>query len=186
MSEQKENIENPEVDVNQAAEEAIDAVEEAMESEVDLEKALAEAESKAAEHMDKLLRVQAEMENVRRRAAQDVEKARKFALEGFASDLLPILDSFDMGKQALPADMENRETVIEGFDMTQGQFLSVLEKYGVEIINPEGEVFNPELHQAATMQPSPDHESNTVITVFQKGFALNGRLLRPAMVVVAQ
>jgi molecular chaperone GrpE len=153
----------------------------------DLEKALAEATAQVAEHKDSLLRLQADMENLRRRTARDIENAHKYALEKFVSELLPIMDSFDMGKQSIPADLDGAEKIREGLDMTQNTFEQVLVKFGVEIVNPQaGEKFNPEAHNAVTMQPSAEHPSQSVIQVFQKGYSLNGRLVRPALVVVAQ
>ncbi len=143
---------------------------------------LAELRVTADENWDKYLRAAAELENVRKRAARDVENAHKFALERFASDLLTVCDSFEM---ALAADEASVESLQEGNEATMKQLIGILQRFGVEEVDPEGEPFDPELHEAMTMQPTDDVEPGSVITVFQKGYALNGRLLRPARVVVA-
>ena len=144
---------------------------------------LAEAEAKAGENWDKYLRVAAELENVRKRAARDVEKAHKFALERIVADLLEVRDSLEM---ALTAGEESSvENLKEGNETTLKLLTTVMQRYGVEDIDPLGEPFDPNKHEAMTMQPSADAEPDSVLTVFQKGCALNGRLLRPARVVVA-
>lgn len=153
----------------------------------DLQKKLAEAEAKVDAQKDAVFRARADADNIRRRAAQDVEKAHKFALEKFAQELLPVLDNLERALQA-EATVEDAalKSVLEGVELTQKSFLSSVEKFGIEKVDPMGEAFNPELHQAMTIQESADHEPNTVIAVFQKGYQLNGRLLRPAMVVVSK
>lgn len=143
---------------------------------------LAELQAKADENWDRYLRAAAELENVRKRAARDVENAHKFALERFATDLLTVCDSLEM---ALAADEASVDSLKEGSEATLKQLASVLQRFGVEEVDPEGEPFDPALHEAMTMQPSDEVEPGSVITVFQKGYALNGRLLRPARVVVA-
>ena len=149
----------------------------------DAASALAEAEAKAAENWDKYLRLAAELENVRKRAARDVEKAHKFALERIVADLLEVRDSLEM---ALSAGEESSiENLIEGNETTLKLLTTVMQRYGVEDIDPLGEPFDPNQHEAMAMQPSADAEPDSVLTVFQKGCALNGRLLRPARVVVA-
>jgi molecular chaperone GrpE len=126
------------------------------------------------------------MENLKRRNAKDLENAHKFALDGFVKALLEVKDSLSMGLKTAHEDTATIESIIEGLEMTDKVFLSTMVKFGVESINPEGEPFNPELHEAITMLPMPDKESNTVLDVVQVGFTLNGRLVRPAMVVVVQ
>ena len=149
----------------------------------DAASALAETEAKAQENWDKYLRLAAELENVRKRAARDVEKAHKFALERIVADLLEVRDSLEM---ALSAGEESSiENLIEGNETTLKLLTTVMQRYGVEDIDPLGEPFDPNQHEAMTMQPSADAEPDSVLTVFQKGYALNGRLLRPARVVVA-
>ncbi len=140
-------------------------------------------QAKAGENWDKYLRAAAELENVRKRAARDVENAHKFALERFATDLLAVCDSLEM---ALTADADaSVESLREGNEATLKLLASVMQRFGVEELDPLGEPFDPALHEAMTMQPSDEVEPGSVVTVFQKGYALNGRLLRPARVVVA-
>ncbi len=152
---------------------------------VELEKALEEAEAKAAENMDVALRTKAEAENIRRRSENEVTNARKYAIEKFAEELLAVVDSIEQGLQA-KAEHEESKAMKEGMELTLKMTLSTLKKFGVEQHNPLEEVFDPQLHEAMTMVPSPDHEKNTIIDVFQKGYSLNGRVIRPARVVVAQ
>ena len=147
------------------------------------EDALAEANKRADENWDKFLRAAAELENVRKRAARDVEKAHKFALERFSADLLEVRDSLEMALCA--GDEADADSLREGNETTLKLLSSIMQRFGVEELDPVGEPFDPERHEAMTMQPSPDAEPGSVITVFQKGYALNGRLLRPARVVVA-
>lgn len=134
---------------------------------------------------EQVLRAQAETQNVRRRAEQDVEKAHKFALEKFVNDLLPVADNLERAIGAANADDEAQKAVIEGVELTLKSLQETLKKYKVEPVDPEGEPFDPQLHQAMSMVPNPDVEPNTVLNVFQKGYTLNGRLVRPAMVVVS-
>lgn len=145
--------------------------------------ALAAAEAKAAENWDRYLRAAAELDNVRKRAERDVEKARKFALEDFGRELLGVRDSLEMGIQA--AANADAEALLEGKEATLKLLRTTMERFGIEEIDPEGEPFDPELHEAMTMQPSAEVEPGSVLNVVQKGYQLNGRLLRPAMVVVA-
>lgn len=152
----------------------------------DLKLQLEEAQQSAKDNWDKVLRAQAEMENLKRRNAKDLENAHKFALDGFVKALLEVKDSLTMGLKTANEEKATIEHIIEGLEMTDKVFLSTMEKFGVESINPEGEVFNPEFHEAVTMVPMPEKESNSVLEVIQVGFTLNGRLVRPAMVVVVQ
>ena len=137
------------------------------------------------EQRDQVLRVQAELENVRRRAERDVQGAHKFALEKFVNELLPVKDSLELGEAASKAENANLEGVREGMALTLKMMADVMAKFGVAEVNPVGQPFDPELHQAMSMQDVPDAKPNTVVTVFQKGYQLNERLVRPAMVVVA-
>ena len=152
----------------------------------DLKTQLEEAQQSAKDNWDKVVRAQAEMENLKRRNAKDLENAHKFALDGFVKALLEVKDSLTMGLKTANEEKATIEHIIEGLEMTDKVFLSTMEKFGVEVINPTDEVFNPELHEAVTMVPTPDKESNSVLEVVQIGFTLNGRLVRPAMVVVVQ
>jgi molecular chaperone GrpE len=132
-----------------------------------------------------VLRAHAEAQNARRRAEQDVEKARKFALEKLVGDLLPVADNLERAIAAGDTENESQKAVLEGVTLTLKSLQDTLKKYKVEVVDPEGEPFDPQLHQAMTMVPNPDVEPNTVLNVFQKGYTLNGRLVRPAMVVVS-
>lgn len=152
----------------------------------DLESQLQEAQQSAKDNWDKLLRSQAEMENLKRRTTKDLENAHKFALDGFVKALLEVSDSLTMGIKSAKDEKATIETTTEGLELTMKVFNSTLEKFGVESINPVDEKFNPELHEAVTMVPMPDKKSNTVLEVIQTGFTLNGRLVRPALVIVVQ
>ncbi|MDW6003323.1 nucleotide exchange factor GrpE [Vibrio mangrovi] len=151
-----------------------------------LEAALLSSENKVKEQQDSVLRAQAEVENIRRRSEQEVDKARKFALGRFAEELLPVIDNLERAIQAADTENEVIKPLLEGVELTHKTFIGTIEKFGLKEINPEGETFNPELHQAMSIQESPDHESNTVMFVMQKGYELNGRVIRPAMVMVAK
>ena len=144
---------------------------------------VAALKAQAEENWDKYLRAAAELDNVRKRAARDMENARKFALERFATELLAVRDSLEMGLQA--AEGAAAADIIEGSKTTLRQLASTMERFGVAEVDPQGEPFDPALHEAMTLQQSAEVEPNTVLTVFQKGYTLNGRLLRPARVVVA-
>lgn len=150
----------------------------------ELAAALAEAEARAEENWARCLRTAAELDNVRKRAARDVERARNFGLEPFAAELLQVRDSLEMGLQA--ADEEATvEALREGTVMTLRQLEAAMEKFGVEQIDPLGQPFDPTLHEAMVTQPS-EAAPDTVLEVVQKGYTLNGRLLRPARVIVAR
>ncbi|MGR3995102.1 nucleotide exchange factor GrpE [Pseudomonas sp. 1121_17] len=143
-------------------------------------------EEQLAAAKDQSLRAVADLQNVRRRAEQDVEKAHKFALEKFAGDLLPVIDSLERGLELSSADDETIKPMRDGIELTLKMFSDTLKRYNLEAIDPHGEPFNAEHHQAMAMQESADVEPNSVLKVFQKGYMLNGRLLRPAMVVVSK
>ncbi len=145
---------------------------------------VAELQAKVEENWNSYLRAAAELENVRKRAARDVENARKFALERFGSDLLAVRDSLEMG--LIASDSADAEQLKIGSEATLKLLVTTMERFGVVEVDPQGEPFDPQLHEAMTMQPSTDVEPGSVLTVFQKGYTLNGRLLRPARVVVAQ
>ena len=135
--------------------------------------------------LDKVVRAQAEMENLRKRAARDVENAHKYALEKFTNELLPIMDSLELGLSA-SVKAKNLDDLCKGMELTLEMFNTVMEKFGITMIEPKGEKFNPELHDAVSMQETDDSNSGIIIEVMQKGYTLNGRLIRPAMVVVAK
>ncbi|MCW9699389.1 MULTISPECIES: nucleotide exchange factor GrpE [unclassified Avibacterium] len=172
-AQQQENAENLEGD---ALEEAIARVQE-------LEEQLVET---AKKEQDILLRSRAEIDNIRRRAEQDVEKAHKFALEKFAKDLLETIDNLERAL-ATPVSTEDESLkgVLDGVELTLKGLLATVARFGVEAVGTVGETFNPDLHQAISMQPADGFESNQITTVLQKGYLLNGRVIRPAMVMVA-
>jgi len=186
----------PDIEVEPTAEESADSaaedIAEAVEDIAEAVEDIAEAEL-TVEHLqdeliaakDAALRAHAEAQNARRRSEQDVEKARKFALERFVGELLPVVDNLERALEAAAAEPEVN-AIAEGVDLTLKSLLEVLKKFNVEHLDPAGEPFDPQLHQAMTMVPNPDLEPNTVMDVMQKGFTLNGRLIRPAMVVVSK
>ncbi len=151
-----------------------------------LEESRVEIEALKKELAELQPRAQAEIQNIRRRAEQDVEKAHKFGLEKFANELLPVVDSLERGIEASQGDDAQTKAIREGVEMTLSMFLGSMEKFNVEQVNPEGQPFNPEHHQAMSMVPAEGVEPNTVVAVVQKGYLLNGRLMRPAMVMVAK
>ena len=141
------------------------------------------ARAKSEESWDRYVRAAAELENVRKRAARDVENAHKFALERFGKELLAVRDTLEMGLAA--AENATVDSLIEGKNATLKLLGTVMSQFGIEEVDPAGEPFDPEFHEAISMQPSDDVEPGSVVTVVQKGYTLNGRLLRPAMVIVA-
>lgn len=147
-----------------------------------LQAALAAAESRALESRDLYMRALAELENVRKRASRDIEAAHKFGLERVAHDLIGVKDSLELGL----ASAASAETLREGTQATLQLLSKALEKAGLVELMPLGEQFNPELHEAMVMQPSREHVPNSIVQVVQKGYQLNGRLLRPARVIVAK
>jgi molecular chaperone GrpE len=148
-----------------------------------LEAQLEDAQAKATENWESYLRAKAEMDNLRRRNTRDVESAHKYGIEKFVTELLPVLDSMAMG---LATEDASAESLREGMVLTMNMLEKMLEKLSIEEIDPLNEKFDADKHQAMTMQPNADVEPNTVIAVMQKGYALNGRLIRPAMVMVSK
>jgi molecular chaperone GrpE len=151
-----------------------------------IEQQLEKTQETVKDYWDQIMRLKAEMENNRKRAIRDVENAHKFALKNFTEALLPVIDSMDMGQQAAIAKNATLESIIEGSDMTTNMFIQVLEKHGLKRLNPVGEKFDPEQHQAISMIEDKKVKSNHIISVMQKGFSLNERLVRPAMVIVSK
>ena len=151
-----------------------------------LNKALQEAQEKANTNWERLLRKEADLQNVQRRAEEDVEKAKKFALERFAGDLLQVLDALEQGLSFANNGKVTVDTLIEGMKLTQNSLMNVLEKYGITELNPVGEPFNPSFQEALTMQATDEIAPNHVLQVVQKGYLLNQRLLRPARVIVSK
>ena len=148
---------------------------------------VAALQAKVTDQSDSVMRAQAEVQNIRRRAERDVENAHKFALDKFSSDLLPVIDSLERALEAAE-NLENEavKAMRDGVELTLKMFVDTLGKHGIEQLNPMGEPFNPEFHQAMSMVPNPDMEPNSVMAVMQKGYVLKGRLVRPAMVVVSK
>ena len=151
-----------------------------------LEDELAEARRAAQENLDRALRAQAEIENVRRRMGRELQNAHKFALERFVSELLPVKDSLELGLAAAAEKGASTTSIAEGVELTLRMLEQAMGKFEIRTVDPAGEPFNPEFHQAITMQESDTAESGTVLTVVQKGYLLNERLVRPAMVIVAK
>ncbi len=164
--------------VNDGADDA-----ESTEQEETPEAAMAELKARADDNWDRYLRAAAETENVRKRASRDVEHARKYALEGFGTEMLAVRDSLELGLEAV--ESADADSITEGSKATLKLLSAALERFGIAEIDPVGEPFDPERHEAINMQPSADAEPGSVLSVVQKGYSLNGRLLRPAMVVVA-
>ncbi len=199
MSDQENKINEEELKQQEMAEEVeavggeadIDWNEESEQDEAEqkiaqLEAALLSSEAKIKDQQDSVLRAKAEVDNMRRRSEQEVDKARKYALNKFAEELLPVLDNLERAILAADKESEAVKPLLEGVEMTHSSFVNTVAKFGLKELNPEGETFNPEFHQAMSIQESPDHESNTVMMVMQKGYELNGRVVRPAMVMVAK
>lgn len=173
----EERVEEPEAEIAEAESEIAEAEPE------DSEAALAAAEAKATENWERYLRAAAEVENVRKRSSRDVENAHKFALERFSKELLAVKDGLEMALAA--SENASVESLLEGSQATLKLLGATMERFGVQCVDPEGEPFDPEFHEAISVQASDDVEPGSVVVVVQKGYTLNGRLLRPAMVIVA-
>ena len=196
MSEQEQKIETPEVEKEEAVVEEtrqtepsqeLDPLEEAIARVQELEEQLKnQIEEAANKEQDILLRSRAEIENLRRRTEQDVEKAHKFALEKFSKDILNTIDNLERAL-ATPANKEDEsvKALFDGVELTLKELVSTVGRFGVEAVGVVGEAFNPDLHQAISMQPAEGFETNQISVVLQKGYTLNGRVIRPAMVMVA-
>ena len=196
MSEQEQKVETPEVEKEEAVVEEtqqtepsqeLDPLEEAIARVQELEEQLkTQIEEAANKEQDILLRSRAEIENLRRRTEQDVEKAHKFALEKFSKDILNTIDNLERAL-ATPANKEDEsvKALFDGVELTLKELVSTVSRFGVEAVGVVGETFNPDLHQAISMQPAEGFESNQISVVLQKGYTLNGRVIRPAMVMVA-
>ena len=178
----EQDLQSQEVDVEEQKQ-TEDPLEEAIARVQELEAQLAET---AKKEQDLLLRTRAEIDNIRRRTEQDVEKAHKFALEKFAKDILNTIDNLERAL-ATPANTEDEtvKALFDGVELTLKELLATVARFGVEPVGVVGEVFNPDLHQAISMQPMEGFETNQITTVLQKGYLLNGRVIRPAMVMVA-
>ena len=171
----KEDIAEPELDSEQESSADINDQDEIE----NLQKALTES-------TDQLLRAQAELQNVRRRSERDLENAHKYALERFSNELLPVMDNIERAYSAIDIQNDDQKSIGEGLELTIKNFVEVFKKFNISCVDPKGEPFDAELHQAVSMQSDENTEPNTVLDVFQKGYTLNGRLIRPAMVVVSK
>ncbi|SMY37526.1 nucleotide exchange factor GrpE [Photobacterium andalusiense] len=152
----------------------------------ELEAALLAKDAEVNEVKDAALRARAEGENVRRRSEQEIDKARKYALNKFAEELLPVIDNLERAIEMADKNNEATKAMMEGVELTLVTMTSTVGKFGLKVIDPQGEAFNPEYHQAMAMQESTDFAPNTVMAVMQKGYELNGRVIRPAMVMVSK
>ena len=152
----------------------------------ELELALVVAKSTVNDQKDSVIRAKAEVDNIRRRSAQDVDKARKFALDKFAAELLPVVDNLERAIASVDKEDEGQKGLAEGVELTLQSLMAALDKFGVKVVDPLDQPFNPELHQAMSMQEVEGVAANTVIAVMQRGYELNGRLVRPAMVMVSK
>ncbi len=176
-----EILEDDKVELSSVDSEALEATDvAALQAEIEALK------NEVASAQEQVLRASAEMQNARRRAQQDVEKAHKFALDKFVGDMLPVADNLERALEAASNQQGSIETIVEGVELTLKSMSDGLKRHNVEAVDPEGEPFDPQLHQAMSMVPDSNVEPNTVINVFQRGYTLNGRLVRPAMVVVSK
>ena len=171
--------------VAQGPEEADEGQEKVSEEFTDLSQENERLKMEVRDSVDKALRATAELENIRKRTSRDIENAHKYALERFVNELLPVIDSMELGINASQS-AEDIESLREGMDLTLKKLFDCLEKFGVKAIDPAGEKFDPDWHEAVSMQELEGSDSGQVVTVMQKGYELNGRLVRPAMVVVAK
>jgi len=153
---------------------------------VELEAAVIAAETKLVDQKDSVMRAIADADNARKRAQGEIDKARKFALEKFAGELLPVADNLERALQVANPEDEAIKPIVDGVELTLKSFFSTIEKFGMTVIDPQGQLFNPEKHQAMSMQENAELPANTVMAVMQKGYEINGRLLRPAMVLVTR
>lgn len=153
---------------------------------IELQNKLNEAEAKANENWERVLRMQADMDNMQRRVERDIASAHKYALEKFVLELLPIVDSLERAIASHVSEDSSTGSLLDGVNLTLKMFTAAWEKFGVQQINPEGQAFNPEWHQAVSTQVDPNVKPGTVLSVLQKGYLLNNRLIRPALVVVSK
>ncbi|MBU2925617.1 nucleotide exchange factor GrpE [Colwellia sp. 4_MG-2023] len=181
-----EIVQQAEEQVEEQHEQAHEVISAEQERINELELALAAAQAKVTDQKDSVIRAKAEVDNIRRRSAQDVDKAKKFALEKFAGEMLVTVDNLERALQNIDKEDDSKAAVIEGVELTLQGLISSLEKFGIKSVDPQDQPFNPELHQAMSMQEVPGVAPNTVIAVMQKGYELNGRLIRPAMVMVSK
>ncbi|WP_294962985.1 nucleotide exchange factor GrpE [uncultured Gilliamella sp.] len=149
----------------------------------ELEQALQLAKKNESEAM---IRARAEIDNVRKRVEQDVDKAHKYALEKFSNELLPVIDNLERALESTDKTNPQHQATVEGLELTLKSFLDTVKKFGIEVVSTDDSQLNPDVHQAISMVESADHQSGQIINTIQKGYTLNGRLIRPAMVIVAK
>jgi molecular chaperone GrpE len=176
---------NAETEQQEAAQASVELTEDQQRI-VELETAVIAAETKIVDQKDSVMRAIADADNARKRAQGEIDKARKFALEKFAGELLPVADNLERALQVANPEDEAIKPIMDGVELTLKSFLSTIEKFGMTVIDPQGQPFNPEKHQAMSMQENAELPPNTVLAVMQKGYEINGRLLRPAMVLVTR
>lgn len=182
---QEESLESEQVSTDASESVTNESAETGQETgqENNMDQQLESAQEQVSEYHDKMLRMQAEMDNLRKRTERDVSNAHKYAVEKFANELLQVKDSLELGLNAEDIDVAKLH---EGTELTLKMMGNVFGKFSIEEVNPVGEAFDANLHEAMTMQESAEHEPNTVLTVVQKGYTLHGRLIRPAMVIVSK
>lgn len=186
MTEEQDKAAQPDEELQSEELQQDDGVELSGELELSLEEQLEAAKQAVVDAREQSLRAAADAQNIRRRAEKDAENARKFALEKFAGDMLPVVDNLDRALASADVADEALKAILEGVELTRKTLVDALARHNVEQLNPVGEPFNPEYHEAMAMVPNPDVEPNSVMDVMQKGYTLNGRLLRAAMVVIAK
>ena len=186
QSKNNDAVEADDNNVDQAGPVSNEEIEQELLQEQEQNSSSEQLQQQLADANDQVLRIQAEMQNVRRRTERDIENAHKYALDKFSADLLPVVDNLERALSAIAVDDESQKAVAEGIELTLKSFIDVLARFKIEPIDPAGQPFDADLHQAVSMVPNPDLEPNTEMNVFQKGYTLNGRLIRPAMVVVSQ
>ncbi|OCG16244.1 MULTISPECIES: nucleotide exchange factor GrpE [unclassified Gilliamella] len=194
MTEQDKNTSENETSIDTPAE---DTIEQEAAPQPNLEEQLSAKDARIAEleqalqlakknESEAMIRARAEIDNVRKRVEQDVDKARKFALEKFSNELLPVIDNLERALESTDKANPEHKATVEGLELTLKSFLDTVKKFGIEVINTEDSQLNPDVHQAISMVESPEHQSGQIVNTIQKGYTLNGRLIRPAMVIVAK
>jgi molecular chaperone GrpE len=193
MNKMNEETEKKQAEIEQVIEEVMEETNQnEIENEPEVEQEVITKQTDQSEEIanlkEEIMRMRAESDNIRKRNARELENLRKYSLDKFAKALIPVADSLDKALEVSQKQdcQVTAEQMVEGTAMTQKIFLKVLTDNGVDVINPEGEKFNPEFHEAMTQIPNPELKPNTIVDVFQKGYVLNGRLVRPAMVVVSK
>ncbi|MFQ0991754.1 nucleotide exchange factor GrpE [Gilliamella apicola] len=194
MTEQDKNMSENEANIDTPAEET---TEQQVAAQPDLEEQLKAKDTRIAEleqalqlakknESEAMIRARAEIDNVRKRVEQDVDKARKFALEKFSNELLPVIDNLERALLSTDKNNPEHQATVEGLELTLKSFLDTVKKFGIEVVSTEDSQLNPDVHQAISMVESPEHQSGQIVNTIQKGYTLNGRLIRPAMVIVAK